>query len=92
MLDEYRFDCMLCRLEPQHRRFVTEFLKDYDAPAAAIGAGYSAKTARQQANRLIRKWRISEAIDAGQRLQDDWARDLAARVRKRLAGARPCRA
>lgn len=82
---QHRYDRLLSLLQPQHRRFVEEYLKDFIGPAAVIRAGYSAKTARQQATRLLGRLRIREAIDAGMQLQDRWAEDITQRLRDRLA-------
>lgn len=49
-------------LSPKRRRFVEEYPKDLNATQAAIRAGYSAKTARQQASQLLSKLNIQEAI------------------------------
>lgn len=40
-------------LTPKQRRFVSEYRKDLNATQAAIRAGYSKKTARQQGERLL---------------------------------------
>lgn len=47
-------DRLLKKLGPQHKKFVLEYLKDHNAKAAAIRAGYSEKTAGQKAYNLIR--------------------------------------
>jgi phage terminase small subunit len=54
-------------LNPKQARFVAEYLKDLNATQAAIRAGYSAKTARQQASDLLAKPDISDAV---KKLQD----------------------
>lgn len=46
----------------RERRFVAEFPKDLNATQAAIRAGYSKKTARQQGSRLLSKVDIQTAI------------------------------
>lgn len=54
----------------QQQRFVTEYLVDCNATQAAIRAGYSAKTARAQGQRLLTIVDIQNAIQAGlERLQ-----------------------
>lgn len=49
-------------LSPKHQRFVAEYLVDLNATQAAIRAGYSAKTARQQGARLLSNASISAAL------------------------------
>ena len=50
------------RLSPKQALFVREYLIDLNATQAAIRAGYSAKTARQQAADLLAKPDIAEEI------------------------------
>lgn len=50
------------KLNPQQVRFCEEYCKDLNGCAAAIRAGYSKKTARQQAARLLTKVNIKTAI------------------------------
>jgi len=52
-------------LNPKQARFVDEYLIDLNGTQAAIRAGYSAKTAEQQATRLLRNAQISAAVEAG---------------------------
>lgn len=52
------------KLTPKQQRFVEEYLVDLNATQAAIRAGYSARTANEQAARLLAKASISEAIAA----------------------------
>jgi phage terminase small subunit len=40
-------------LTPKQQRFVAEYLVDLNGKQAAIRTGYSAKTAEQQASRLL---------------------------------------
>lgn len=47
----------------KHERFVEEYLIDLNATQAAIRAGYSPKTAKEQASRLLSNVNISAAID-----------------------------
>jgi len=49
-------------LTPKQERFVQEYLGDLNATQAAIRAGYSEKTARAQASRLLTKVAIRSAI------------------------------
>lgn len=53
-------------LNPKHQAFVREFLVDLNATQAAIRAGYSAKTAKQQGSRLLTNADIAKAISGGQ--------------------------
>lgn len=49
-------------ITPKQQRFVDEYLVDLNASAAARRAGYSEKTARQQADRMLTKVDIQAAI------------------------------
>lgn len=49
-------------LTPKQRLFVAEYLVDLNATQAAIRAGYSKKTAKEQASRLLTNAHISDAI------------------------------
>ena len=46
----------------KHRKFVKEYIKDYCGAAAAIRAGYSKKTAREQASYILSKVYIQAAL------------------------------
>lgn len=46
----------------KHRKFVKEYIKDYNGAAAARRAGFSAKAAREQASRLLSKANIQVAL------------------------------
>jgi phage terminase small subunit len=50
-------------LTDKQKAFVTEYLKDKNGAAAAERAGYSAKTAKQEAYKLLQDDRIRAAID-----------------------------
>lgn len=50
-------------LSPKQLRFASEYVVDLNATQAAIRAGYSAKTARQQAADLLAKPDIAEEIE-----------------------------
>jgi phage terminase small subunit len=52
------------KLSPKQRRFISEYLKDQNATAAAKRAGYSAKTAEQQGSRLLGKVQVRKFVDA----------------------------
>ena len=49
-------------LTPKQQRFVEEYLIDLNGTQAAIRAGYSAKTANEQAARLLAKVSVSQAV------------------------------
>lgn len=49
-------------LTAQQRLFVAEYLKDNNATRAAIRAGYSKKTAREQSSRLLSNVKVAQAI------------------------------
>lgn len=49
-------------LTARQKQFVAEYLIDLNATQAAIRAGYSEKTAREQASRLLSKVNIQQAI------------------------------
>lgn len=54
----------MAELTAQHQRFVDEYCIDRNGKKAAIRAGYSEKTAEQQASRLLRNVKVQEAIKA----------------------------
>ena len=56
------------KLTEKQKRFVVEYIKDYNATQAAIRAGYSEQTAYSQGNRLLKKVEIKKAI---KELQDE---------------------
>lgn len=53
---------MTAKLTPKQQRFCEEYLIDLNATQAAIRAGYSAKTAAQQGERLLRNVEAQKAI------------------------------
>lgn len=53
-------------LTPKQAAFVAEYLKDLNATAAARRAGYSERTADQQASRLLANVKVAAAIAAAQ--------------------------
>jgi len=55
------------KLTAKQARFVQEYLLDLNATQAAIRAGYSAKTAEQQAYQLIQKTSVQARIEASQK-------------------------
>lgn len=50
-------------LPPNQKIFVDEYVKDRNGKRAAIAAGYSPKTAEQQASRLLRNVKVKAAIE-----------------------------
>lgn len=54
-------------ITPKQQRFVQEYLQDHNGTQAAIRAGYSEKTAKQQGSRLLTEARIQAAVRAGQK-------------------------
>lgn len=50
------------KLTPKQRRFADEYLKDLNGKQAAIRAGYSPKTAEQQAARLLSYAEVGEYV------------------------------
>ena len=52
----------MAKLTEKQRRFVDEYLIDLNATQAAIRAGYSVKTAREQASQNLTKLNIQQAI------------------------------
>ena len=67
-------------LTPKQARFVAEYLKDLNATQAAIRAGYTEKTARQQGSRLLTHADIAKAIAAGKAKQLESADISATRI------------
>lgn len=59
-------------MNAKQKRFVTEYLIDFNATQSAIRAGYSEKTARSQGQRLLTNVDIKNAINLErERLQDE---------------------
>lgn len=52
----------MAKLMPRQQRFVNEYLIDLNGTKAAIRAGYSTKTACEQAARLMANDRVKEAV------------------------------
>jgi hypothetical protein len=61
-------------LTPRQSRFVDEYLVDLNATQAAIRAGYSARTAEQQAARLLGNVKVSEAVRTAQAARSERVR------------------
>src|SRR5260370_40523953 len=62
---------MNARMTLRQRRFVTEYVVDFNATQAAIRAGYAAKGAAHQAWQLL-NWRpnIAEAVREGRKARE----------------------
>lgn len=72
-------------LTPKQKRFVVEYLIDQNATQAAIRAGYSPKTARQQGARLLSNADVGRVIKSRMRYQTRKAEISAERVLKEWA-------
>lgn len=72
-------------LTAKQQRFVAEYLIDLNQTQAAIRAGYSEKTAAEQASRLLTNVKVSEAIQAAMKARSERTQIDADWVLKRLA-------
>lgn len=72
-------------LTPKQERFVAEYLIDLNATQAAIRAGYSAKTASSQGERLLRNVEVAKAIANAQKARSARTEITQDRVLKELA-------
>ena len=61
------------KLTPKQEMFVREYLVDLNGTQAAIRAGYSPKTANEQASRLLANVNVASAVQAG---MDKRAKDV----------------
>lgn len=61
----------MCRLNDKQLRFAQEYTVDLNATQAAIRAGYSAKTAYSQGQRLLKKDEIQDAIREANRKRSE---------------------
>lgn len=52
----------MAKLSPKQEQFCREFMVDLNGTQAAIRAGYSAKTAQEQASRLLSNVMVAERI------------------------------
>ena len=73
-------------LTARQKRFADEFLLDLNGTQAAIRAGYSPKTADQQASRLLTNVKISDRIAAGKKKRSEQTGIDAGWLLKYLAG------
>jgi phage terminase small subunit len=67
MIENVLYPKLIGHLTPKQRRFVEEYMKDFQPTQAAIRAGYAPKSARSQAYRLLQRGEIRNALDEGQR-------------------------
>ena len=72
-------------LTPKQSRFVEEYLIDMNATQAAIRAGYSAKTANEQAARLLANVSISDAVRLAMQSRSERTNITADRVLQEFA-------
>jgi phage terminase small subunit len=72
-------------INPKQQRFVDEYLVDLNATKAAIRAGYSEKTAGQQAFDLLKKPEIQDAIEVAQKSRQQRTHITQDRVLQELA-------
>lgn len=72
-------------LTPKQQRFVGEYLVDLNATQAAIRAGYSAKTAGEQASKLLMKLDVQQAVAAARGVQQERTQITADRVLREIA-------
>lgn len=71
-------------LTPRQQRFVDEYLIDLNATKAATRAGYSAKTAASQGERLLRNVEVAAAIAAAKKARAERTEVDADYVLKRM--------
>jgi len=72
-------------LTPRQDAFVREFAKDLNAAAAARRAGYSERTAKEQASRLLTNANVAEAIQKSMDARAEKCEITAERVLLELA-------
>lgn len=76
---------MAVRLPPKQRKFVQEYLIDLNATQAAIRAGYSARTARSQGQRLLTNVDVQAALQEAMSRREKRTEITADRVLNELA-------
>jgi phage terminase small subunit len=74
----------MAKLTPKQALFVKEYQLDRNGKQAAIRAGYSPKSAEQQASRLLSNAKVSAAIDAAKKAREDKVEVKAERVLREL--------
>ena len=72
-------------LDPKWRRFAEEYIIDLNATQAAIRAGYSARTSKQQGSRLLTNVDLQEAVAELVRQRSERAKVTADQVVAELA-------
>lgn len=72
-------------LSPKRQRFVEEYLKDCNGTQAAIRAGYSPKTANEQAARLLANDSVKAAVEEAMQKRSEEAGVTARSVLEELA-------
>lgn len=75
---------MASKLTPKQAQFVQEYLIDLNATAAARRAGYSEKTASEQASRLLANVKVSDAVQEAMKARSERTEVDADWVLKRL--------
>ncbi|WP_276530596.1 terminase small subunit [Burkholderia multivorans] len=60
-------NCAPKKLTPRQEAFVAEYLVDMNATQAAIRAGYSPRTAQEQASRMLARGEVQRAVDEAKR-------------------------
>lgn len=78
------FDTLVGAMEARRAQFIREYLVDLNRAAAAVRAGFSARTARQAAHRLMYTPEVARAIELAQLLRADRAGISADRVLQEL--------
>ncbi|MCW2284939.1 phage terminase small subunit [Rhodoblastus acidophilus] len=73
------------KLTPKQQRFVEEYIISLNATKAALEAGYSAKTAKSQGQRLLTNVDIADAISAAKKSRSERTEITADRVLHELA-------
>ena len=73
------------KFTPKQRAFVQEYLKDLNGTQAAVRAGYSSRTANEQASRLLANVNIQEAVAKAKAERSNRTQRDADWVLKRLA-------
>lgn len=72
------------KLNSKQARFVDEYIKDLNATQAAIRAGYSERTANQQASRLLANVKVQAAIQVAMNKRSEQLKIDAEYVLRRL--------
>lgn len=76
----------LAPLTPKQQRFVEEYLVDLNGTQAAIRAGYSPRTANEQAAQLLAKLSVQRAVSEGRKQQQERTEITADRVLREAWG------